>query len=325
MGDIDIRVKNFVKLRSIFAQLFSEGVFHGKVKIDPDKLQELDTVNQETVRLEDGQLKGMERLRDAQKITMLFDDKMAFQLIMGVEGQTGIHYYMPVRCMELDAMSYSAQCRNISEKAKRDKKLKKYSDGVPKGTKIIPVVTLVLYTGRKEWDAPLSVYDMLDIPDTMKEWAKQMIPDYRMNLIDAKHMKEEDVERFDEDLKAFLLLQRKHVDREKLKSLVVKYRETWYALSAVTDNEKYIEYADEVLRDEKGGVKMDTALDYLIAEGEAKGEARGKAIGRSQGETRVNKLGMLLAEAGRTADFMKSLSDPIYQQKLFAEFGMEEK
>ena len=51
MGDIDIRVKNFVKLRSIFAQLFSEGVFHGKVEIDPDKLQELDTVNQETVRL----------------------------------------------------------------------------------------------------------------------------------------------------------------------------------------------------------------------------------------------------------------------------------
>ncbi len=50
MGDIDIRVKNFVKLRSIFAQLFSEGVFHGKVEIDPDKLQELDTVNQETVR-----------------------------------------------------------------------------------------------------------------------------------------------------------------------------------------------------------------------------------------------------------------------------------
>ena len=40
---------------------------------------------------------------------------------------------------------------------------------------------------------------------------------------------------------------------------------------------------------------------------------------------RVNKLGMLLAEAGRTADFMKSLSDPIYQKKLFAEFGMEEK
>ena len=58
---------------------------------------------------------------------------------------------------------------------------------------------------------------------------------------------------------------------------------------------------------------MDTALDYLMAEEKAKGEAR------------VNKLGMLLAEAGRTADFMRSLSDPIYQQKLFAEFGMEEK
>ncbi len=30
MGDIDINVKNFIKLRSVFAELFSEGVFHGE-------------------------------------------------------------------------------------------------------------------------------------------------------------------------------------------------------------------------------------------------------------------------------------------------------
>ena len=56
---------------------------------------------------------------------MLYDDKLAFQIILGVEGQTGVHYYMPVRCMELDALSYSGQCRRIAEKAIEDKKLKK--------------------------------------------------------------------------------------------------------------------------------------------------------------------------------------------------------
>lgn len=112
MGDINI--KNFIKINSVFAQLFSKWVYKGEITIDPDKLQELDTANQETIKLGDGQLKNIERLRDAQRISMLFNEKIAFQIIMGIEGQTGVHYYMPVRCMELDAMSYSFQCRKIS-------------------------------------------------------------------------------------------------------------------------------------------------------------------------------------------------------------------
>ncbi len=30
MGDIDISVKNFIKINSVFAQLFEKGVYHGK-------------------------------------------------------------------------------------------------------------------------------------------------------------------------------------------------------------------------------------------------------------------------------------------------------
>lgn len=59
-----------------------------------------------------------------------------------------------------------------SEKAKADKRLPKYADDVPKETKIVPTVTLVLYYGDTSWDGPLSVYDMLDIPEEMKAWAK---------------------------------------------------------------------------------------------------------------------------------------------------------
>ncbi len=36
MGEMDIRVKNFVKLNSVFAQLFSQGVYSGEMKIDPE-------------------------------------------------------------------------------------------------------------------------------------------------------------------------------------------------------------------------------------------------------------------------------------------------
>lgn len=107
MGITDVRVKNFIRINSVFAQLFSEGLFGGRMRIEPDWLQELDTANQETLRLEDGQLKDVARQRDVQKISKLFDEKMEFQVIMGIEGQDGVHYFMPVRCMELDAMTYS--------------------------------------------------------------------------------------------------------------------------------------------------------------------------------------------------------------------------
>lgn len=96
MGDIDISVKNFIKINSVFAQLFGQGVYNGKVQIDPDKLEELDTAAQETVHLEDGRFKSLERLRDAEKVSKIFDGKVTLQVIIDVEGQTGVHYYMPV-------------------------------------------------------------------------------------------------------------------------------------------------------------------------------------------------------------------------------------
>lgn len=325
MGDIDISVKNFIKLNSVFAQLFSKWVYKGEVTIDPDKLHELDTANQEAVKLENGQLQNIERLRDAQKISMVFDGKMAFQVIMGVEGQTGVHYYMPVRCMELDALSYASQCKKISEKAKENKKLKKYADGVPKGTKIVPTVTLVFYYGDKPWDGPMSVYDMLDIPEDIKEWSKRTIPDYQMNIIDVKHIMDEEIDRFDGDLKAFLLMIRENYDREKLKTVIATHRETWYAIGTIKRDNRYAEYIDRITdTDIKGGINMDTTLDRLIAEESVKAEARGQKIGEARGqkigEARVNELGAKMEKAGRTADFLRSLTDQEFQKNLFIEF-----
>ena len=41
------------------------------------------------------------------------------------------------------------------------------------------------------------------------------------------------------------------------------------------------------------------------------------------GEDKVNRLGILLSESGRTNDFLRSLSDKGLQKKLFVEFGLE--
>ena len=341
MGEIDIYLKNFIKIDSVFAQLFNQGVFGGKCLIDPDKLQEQDSVSQETVKIAKDQLKSLERLRDVQKIAKVFDEQIKFQIILGVENQSGVNYYMPVRCMELDALTYTYQCRKISEKAKEKKNLKKYADGVPKGTKIIPVVTLVFYYGNKVWDGPLSVYDMLDISDDVKEKMKSVIPDYPMKLIDVKHMSDEEIADFSGDLKAFLLMLRKRYNPKQLTSIVARHRETWYTVSAIKGDKRYIEYINTVSDEElEGGISMDATLDYIEARGKAKGRREGRQEGRREGRqegrregrqegkaegiNKVNQLVVSLSKDGRTNDIVKAAKDRKYQEQLFIEYGLED-
>ena len=182
----------------------------------------------------------------------------------------------------------------------------------------------VFCVGKEPWDGPVNLYDMLDIPDEMKERMKFTVPDYRMNLIDARHMSDEEIDRYEGDLKAFLLLLRDCYDRERMKSVVATHRETWYATSKIKNNKGYMEFIDSISdKAMAGGVHMDTAWEYIAAEGKAIGIAIGEANGKVIGEERVNRLGRILTEAGRTDDFIRSLSDRKFQKSLFAEFGLE--
>lgn len=184
---------------------------------------------------------------------------------------------------------------------------------MPKGTKVVPTVTLVFYFGSKQWDGPVSVYDMLDIPEELKPWMKQTASDYRMNLVDARHMNDEEIERFEGDLKAFLIMLKRHYSREKLKSVVAMHRETWYAISEIKNDQRYIEYINSVSDKEMaGGIHMDATLDYI--------EARGK----EEGINKVNRLAEFLYQDGRMSDFIKSTGDKKYLKQLFTEYGLEE-
>ncbi len=55
MGSVDISMKEFLKINEIFAQLFNVGLFHDKEKIHAEDLIELDSVEDATVELRNGQ------------------------------------------------------------------------------------------------------------------------------------------------------------------------------------------------------------------------------------------------------------------------------
>ena len=62
--------------------------------------------------------------------------------------------------------------------------------------------------------------------------------------------------------------------------------------------------------------------EFWYNQGEAKGEARGKALGEARGENRLGLLISKLIDIGRDKDVYQVSTDPIYRQKLMAEFGI---
>ena len=85
---------------------------------------------------------------------------------------------------------------------------------------------------------------------------------------------------------------------------------------------------------EKEGDVMCEALEELIKDeleaqlqkgkeiGQKIGQEMGKLQGERQGTSRVNQLNQKLIALGRMDDMLKSVSDTVFQQKLFKEFNL---
>ena len=108
--------------------------------------------------------------------------------------------------MGYDAIDYETQCKKIRAQAISDGIVFNPVSGGPKGTKILPVITLVFYVGEKPWDEPRQLYDIFDIPEDRKEWAKRYIPDYPLHILDARHLTDEQIELCSDDLRAFFYM-----------------------------------------------------------------------------------------------------------------------
>ena len=71
----------------------------------------------------------------------------------------------------------------------------------------------------------------------------------------------------------------------------------------------------QIKKSEKAGMRIMQRWEELVYERED---------GKKEGKEEVNKLGVMMKEAGRLEDFLKSLTDKEFQEKLFVEFGLKE-
>ena len=202
MGKLDTESKKYVSNPKIFADAFNYLIYEGEQIINPSSLHAVDTT-EIAVPYRNNAKAPVQKYRDTMKIWAAMQDENAVYVLLGGELQSSIHYAMPPRNMLYDSINYASQvdaARASYKKSYKNIKLDKdgiriqltdeeFLSGFRKGDKLIPIITAVIYFGADEWDAPMSIHEMLNVPDPR---LLRLIPDYRINLIAPAMIPEED-------------------------------------------------------------------------------------------------------------------------------------
>ncbi|MBQ3664831.1 MAG: transposase [Lachnospiraceae bacterium] len=229
MSDKDLITKGYLKNNEVFADLFNYYIYEGVQMIKPDTLHPLDTAVLANLYGKNKNVFHTQRFRDILKyVSAMMDDKVTY-LILAIETQSEVHYAMPIRNMLYDALQYQAQAEEIARKHKNNKDYQKESkdgekvnvgeflSGFYKGDKVIPVITLVVNFSADQWDAPIRIYDLLNVSnDNLYKY----IPDYKINLISPYNMTDEEANRFQTDFREVMLYLKYSKDKQKLEELL---------------------------------------------------------------------------------------------------------
>ena len=139
------------------------------------------------------------------------------------------------------------------------------------------------FSYQKEWDGPLSLVDMLDIPDKLKF----IFSDYKFNLIQMRSCN--DLHFHNSDINTVFDLSSSIYNRdyEKINNLYKNQPispELALVVGAITESQELIDHALE--NEKKGAINMCTALEELKKEGVQEGLQKGLQEGLQKGEVK---------------------------------------
>ena len=207
MGKVDIATKQYMSHRDVIADAFNFYIYDGRQVIKPEKLQKIDTAEVALPYGNDAEI-AVQKLRDNIMLwTMAMDDKAAYA-VLGIENQDKIHYAMAVKNMLYDALQYAKQVeeakrsyRNGLNKKRIKLNSEEFLSGLKKADRLMPVITLVVYFGDKDWDGAKSIHEMLSVDD---DELLSYVPNYKINLIEPAKISDEDYDKFKTDVGSVL-------------------------------------------------------------------------------------------------------------------------
>ena len=211
--------------------------------------------------------RGIQKILDVVK-------KSAFGIdfvILGLENQQHIHFGMPLRLMVGDALGYLKEYEEIAKRNKEEKgwaSTEGFLSGFRKEDRLHPMVTICVYYGEEMWDGPISLTDMLNVPEELRA----VVNDYKMNLIQVR---ESEQLRFqNEDVRTVFEVSRDIFNKDYVKIEDI-YREReidselGLVIGAITESKELINHA---LKRKGGRMNMCTALEELKREGIEQGK-----------------------------------------------------
>ena len=205
MGKTDVILKQWLKNKERFADLFNAVVFDGEQVIKPEELEELNSesgiviasaIGERGTDEENEQRKKMyhrteQRYRD---LVMRWKGKTELA-VLALENQGKIHYAMPVRGMLYDALAYTDQMRllwnQLSEEDKKSVNKNEFFSRFRKQDRLCPVITIIFYYGEEEWDGATELFELFGAEDQeLVHILQKHVPNYRLNLIEVNRIKD---------------------------------------------------------------------------------------------------------------------------------------
>ena len=243
--------------------------------------------------------------------------------ILAIENQDELNYVMPLRNMEYDVADYVKQYRRLQKRHYKMKDLKpsaEYLSGFKESDKLKPVVTIVFYHGKGEWNACQELHDMLDFSKE-NEKLKKYTPNYKINVIAVQEL---DEKHFQTGLRELIGMLKRRDDKEQMAAYCQENTErfsnmdddTYDTISTMIGHKKLLEYKEENRR-EDGGVDMCKALDDMMADH--------WEMGKQEGQQEFAAFTVLVAKLfadGRIEEVRIAALDAKRRKELFAEYGI---
>jgi hypothetical protein len=284
MADKDSITKEYMQDNETFADAFNFYMYNGEQVIDPGRLRPLDTTAIALPFGDDTGAEPVQKYRDILKLLTAMTDDDAAYVIYGIEVQSKKHFAMPVRNMLYDAVQYSGQVEETARNHRKNKDRPDSSDeflsGFYKNDRLIPVITLVIYFGSDEWDAPRSIYEMFSVKDTR---ALKYAQNYSINLIEPASIQDEDFSKLHTELSQVLRYIKYSSDKKKLKEIVNK-DDVYKNISRRTANMINIVTGSKLVIDNgKEKVDMCKAIQEMREDARLEGRNEGLIEGRNEG------------------------------------------
>lgn len=283
MAEQDYYIKKLLMDKKRFADLYNVQVFHGKQVLRPEDLEYVPNESGIVVLDGEGRRKVVQRRRDV----IMKASFGAYFILAACEGQENVHYAMPVRNMMYDALDYTEQVQTLEKKHKQDgDRLSgaEFLSGITADDRIIPVISLVFYHGKENWNGPRSLYDMMGFDENLFgiDEIKMCLPDYRLNLVYAGEI--EHPEQFQTSLQHIFTMLKYNSNKKTLYEYVKTNKEelrqmdddSVLAVLALLGGQKRLMKLMEESKEQKEGLDMCKAIDDLIEDGKAEGKIEGK-------------------------------------------------